>query len=110
MIYSLSVSASDSKADRLPYAIHDLCDVCSKCRARHIEEHGFVAARDIESDAARTDGVFVGNYSADWHGIALVMIGHQSNFVCCLRTRLDLTECAFVRRTPHGNVVDDLHF
>src|SRR5258708_36040860 len=104
MIYLLSVASSDSKTNRLPHTIHDLCDVCSKCGARHIDEDGFVAASNIESHAARTDRFFVRDYAANRNGVALVMVGHQRNLIGCLCASLDLTECAFVWRSPHGNV------
>src|SRR5260370_29906898 len=107
MIYSLLVASSDSKTNRVPYAIHDLGDVRSKCRASHIEQNGFVTASNIESYAARTDRVFVRYYSADWHGIAFVMIRHQRNLVGCLGISLDLAQYACVWWTPHGVALPD---
>src|ERR1700674_738018 len=106
MVYVLRVAPSNSKANRLPYTIHDFSDVGPKCRTGYIQQDSFVATSDIESDSARTDRVFVSDHSADWNGVAFVMIGHQCNLVGCLRTRFDLTECAFVWRTPHWNIVD----
>jgi hypothetical protein len=61
---------------------------------------------NIESNATLVDRIFVRDHSADWHGIAIVMVGHERNLIGCLETRLDLAKCAFIRRTPHWNVVD----
>src|SRR6266403_741186 len=110
MVYLLRVAPSNSKTNRVPHVIHDLADIRSKCRAGHIEQDGLVAASDIESDATRTNRVFVRDHSADWDGIAFVMVGHQCDLVSCLGTCLDLTERTLVRRTPHWDVVDELHF
>jgi hypothetical protein len=106
MVYALRVPSSNTETDRLEYVIHDLGDVRSKCGAGHVQQDGFVAASNIESYAARTDGVFVRDYAADWNGVAFVMISHQRNLVGCLGARLDLTQCAFVGRSPHRNVFD----
>src|SRR5713101_2832672 len=106
MTYLFGVAPPYAETDRLEYVIHDLGNVCPKCRAGHIEQDRFVTASDIESDAAWTDRIFVRDYSADWDGIAFVMVGHQRNLVGCLCARLDLTECAFVGWTPNWNVVD----
>src|SRR5260221_708355 len=106
MIYWLLVAPSDPEADRLEYIVHDLADVCSKRRARHIQQDSLVATSDIESDAAWTDRVSVRDDSADWHRVALVVIRHQSHLIGCLGARLDLTQRAFVWLTPYGNVVD----
>src|SRR6202158_5877791 len=106
MIYLLSVAPSTPKTDRLPNGIRDFCDVRSKCRARHIEQDGFVAASNIESNATRADRIFVRDHTADWHGIAFVMVGHQRSLIGCLGTRFDLAKCAFVQRTAHWNVGD----
>src|SRR6266404_7592464 len=65
-----------------------------------------VTGSDIETNPARTDRILVSHYAADRDGVAFVMVGHQGNFVRCLGTRFDLTQCAFVGRPPHRYVVD----
>jgi hypothetical protein len=50
----------------------------------------------------RDDQIFVRNYSANWDGIALVMVRHQRNLVGCLAARLDLAQCPFLWRTHTG--------
>jgi hypothetical protein len=54
MVYSLSVPPSNTETDGLEYVIHDFANARPKWRALHIEQYGFVATSDIESDAART--------------------------------------------------------
>src|SRR4029077_8690514 len=105
MVYPLLVAPPDSKANRLGHTIHDFRNVLPKHSAGHIQQDGLVTTSDVESNSARTDRVFVGDHSADWHGIAFVMVAHQRNLVGCLGTRLDLAQCAFIWRTPHRNVV-----
>jgi hypothetical protein len=106
MIYFLSVAASDSKTDRLPNAIHDFAVSARSAEPGISSKTALLPASNIESNATLVDRIFVRDHSADWHGIAIVMVGHQRNLIGCLETRLDLAKCAFIRRTPHWNVVD----
>src|ERR1700719_2020782 len=110
MFDALVIPPPHSETHRIPYLVHDALDVWAQFLAWHIDEHGFVAARDVVTNSRRADRVFIGNDSANRDGVALVVIGHQRNPIRRPRASLDLRNRASFRIAPNGNSINELHF
>src|SRR5438105_4176663 len=110
MFHALVVPPAHPEAHRIPDVVHDALNICAQLFARHIDEHGFIAASDVIANARWANRVLVRYNSADRHRIALMMIGHQRDSVCGARARFDLRNRAILRVAPHRNSINKLHF
>src|SRR5205823_13993918 len=112
VVDALYVLAAHAEADRGDDVVHDLAHTRSSLTARHVGQHGLVAACDVVPDARRGDRVLVREHAPDGDGVTLVVICHQGRRAHgrMLLARADLVHGALLDRVAADrHSVDQFH-
>jgi hypothetical protein len=106
VVDSFLVFSAHPERDLAPDVIHDGLDVGARLTGIHVQTNRFVSTGDIKPDSRGTHLIFIGNDSANRHGIPEVMVCHQRTVVRFLLTIEHLLHRVFKRFSPDWNSFD----